>query len=284
MQPDGYFNYNGKLYKNEKAVISVSNRSFRYGDGCFETLKMLNGKICLQAMHLERLFVSLQQLHFNRPNYFITDAFHEQIIELVKKNHHKKAARIRITIARGEGGLYDPENDFPNYVIQSWDLNSANNQLNENGLVTGIYTDARKINDAYSHIKSNNYLCYAMAAYWAKEKKMNDALVLNAQGNVADATIANVFIIQDGIIKTPAITEGCVGGIMRKYLLKCLRAENIPVEETTISPEDVLKATEVFFTNTIYGIKWVKEVNNMHYKTQTTPLLYEKFIAPLWAV
>lgn len=284
MQLDGYFNYNGKLYKNEKAVISVSNRLFRYGDGCFETLKMLNGKICLQAMHLERLFVSLQQLHFNRPNYFITDAFHEQIIELVKKNHHKKAARIRITIARGEGGLYDPENDFPNYVIQSWDLNSANNRLNENGLITGIYADARKINDAFSHIKSNNYLCYVMAAYWAKEKKLNDALVLNAQGNVADATIANVFIVQDGIIKTPAITEGCVGGIMRKYLLKCLRAENFSVEETTITPNDVLNASEVFFTNTIYGIKWVKEVDGINYQTQTAPLLYEKFIAPVWAV
>jgi len=282
MQPDGYFNYNGKLYKNEKSVISVSNRSFRYGDGCFETLKMLNGKICLHAMHLERLFVSLQLLHFNRPNYFITDAFQEQVLEVAKKNHHKKAARVRITIARGDGGLYDPENDFPNYVIQTWDLNSVNNRLNENGLVVGVHTQAQKINDAFSHIKSNNYLCYAMAAYWAKENKLNDALVLNAQGNVADTTIANVFIVQNGVIKTPALTEGCVGGIMRKYLLKCLREENIPVEETTISPDDVLSASEVFFTNSIFGIKWVKEVNNVHYKTQTAPLLYEKFIAPLW--
>jgi branched-chain amino acid aminotransferase len=121
-----------------------------------------------------------------------------------------------------------------------------------------------------------------MAAYWAKEHKLNDALVLNAQGNVSDTTIANVFIVQNGVIKTPALTEGCVGGIMRKYLLKCLREENIPVEETTISPDDVLNASEVFFTNSIFGIKWVKEVNNVHYKTQNAPLFYEKFIAPLW--
>jgi branched-chain amino acid aminotransferase len=282
MHPDGYFNYNGKLYKNEKSVISLSNRSFSYGDRCFETLKMLNGKTCLHTMHLERLFVSLRQLHFNRPNYFITDAFQEQVLEVAKKNHHKKAARVRITIARGDGGLYDPENDFPNYVIQTWDLNSANNRLNENGLVVGIHTDARKINDAFSHIKSNNYLCFAMAAYWATENKLNDALMLNAQGNVADTTIAYVFIVQNGVIKTPALTEGCVGGSMRKYLLKCLREESIPVEETTISPDDVLNASEVFFTNTIFSIKWVKEVINVHYKTQTAPLLYEKFIAPLW--
>lgn len=282
MHPDGFFNFNGKLYKNDKTVISVSNRSFRYGDGCFETMKMIKGKIILEAYHMERLFTSLQTLQLDMPTYFLTDNFKEQVIEVAKKNHHKKSARIRVTIARGDGGLYDTENNQPNYVIQTWDMNSANNKLNENGIVTDIYSKAKKVCDGFSHIKSNNYLCYAMAALWAKEQKLNDAIILNPHDRVADTTIANVFIVKDGVIKTPALTEGCVSGVMRKFLLKCLRTESMPVEETQITADDILNASEVFFTNAISGIRWVKKIGKSNYTTQLAPVLYQKFLAPLW--
>src|ERR1035437_1932488 len=100
MLSEGFLNFNGKIYKNDKLLISPNNRSFRYGDGCFETMKMVNGKIILEAYHLERLFMSLLVLQFNRPNYFITNAFKEEILELAKRNKHKKSARIRVTIPR----------------------------------------------------------------------------------------------------------------------------------------------------------------------------------------
>ncbi|MDE3236207.1 MAG: aminotransferase class IV [Bacteroidota bacterium] len=280
---EGYFNYNGKVLRNEKkAVISVDNRSFRYGDGCFETMKMTNGKILQSAYHQERLFTSLQALHFDKPNFFITEAFEQQIIELAKKNQHKKLARVRVTIFRGDGGLYDVENNQPNYLIQTWDLNSANNKLNENGLIVDVCKDVRKSCDKFSNIKSNNYLGYAMAAMWVKEQKMNDALVLNAYDRICDATIANVFLVKNGVIKTPALTEGCVSGTMRKYLLKCCREENLPVEETQIEAEELAEADELFLTNAVYGIRWVKECGATHYKQQLAEHLHEKFIAPLF--
>lgn len=283
MQPEGFFNYNGKLYKNEKAVISVNNRSFRYGDGCFETMKMLDGKVVLWSYHLERIFTSLQKMSFNKPNFFITDLFKEELIEVARRNHHKKSGRIRLTIFRGDGGLYDVEDHTPNYIIQSWDLNSSNNKPNENGLVVDIYTEARKINDGFSHIKSNNYLCYAMAALWAKELKLNDAILLNTAGNITDSTIANIFIVQNGIIKTPALAEGPVGGTMRKYLLKCMRDANMKVEETTVTVDDLKTASEIFFTNAIYGIKWVKEIGQNTYDKNISVQLYKKFLTQLWS-
>ena len=247
--------HNGKLLDADKLLISPNNRSFRYGDGCFETMKIVKGNICLADLHFERLFTSLELLQFEKPNYLAAALLKEQILQLANKNHHSKLARIRLTFFRGDGGLYDAENHFPNYIIQSWQLNPQTNQLNENGLVVDIFKDAKKVCDNYSHLKSNNYLSYAMAALWAKKNHLNDALLLNAYNNISDATIANVWIVKDGIIKTPALTEGCVAGVMRRYLLKKIREAAMPVEEGQITVDDVLQAQEVFLTNAIYGIK-----------------------------
>jgi branched-chain amino acid aminotransferase len=276
-----YLNQNGKIIKASKASISPNNRSFRYGDGCFETMKLMDNTILLANYHFERLFASLQLLQFDVPNYLTADYLLHQIIDVAKKNYHSKLARVRLTIYRGDGGLYDPENHFPNYLIQTWDLNPANNLLNENGLVVDVFTDAIKVCDSYSHVKSNNYLCYAMAAFWAKKHHLNDAILLNPYNRVADATIANIFIITNGIIKTPSLSEGCVSGVMRRYLLNQMRIENMPVEETKIGVDELLQANEIFLTNGIYGIRWIKQVNNTNYTNAASNLLYKQFIKPL---
>ena len=251
--------FNGVMMDAEKPVITVDNRSFRYGDGCFETMKAVKGKIIHANEHFKRFFTSLELLQFDKPNYLNAAYLSEHIIKLLAQNKHQQTARIRLTLFRGNGGLYDAENHFPNYCIQTWNLNVANNELNENGLVIDVYKDARKVCDAFSHLKSNNYLPYVMAALWAKKNHLNDALLLNPFDKIADATIANIFMVKDGIIKTPAITEGGVNGVMKNYLLQCMRKENMPVEECSIAVEDVLQAQEVFLTNSVYGIKWVKQ-------------------------
>ncbi len=276
-----FLNQNGKIINEEKASISPNNRSFRYGDGCFETMKMVDGKILLANYHFERLFASLALLQFDVPNFLTADYLQTQIVELAKRNYHNKLARIRLTIYRGDGGLYDPQNMFPNYLIQTWDLNPANNLLNENGLVLDIFTDAVKACDRFSQVKSNNYLGYAMAALWAKQQHINDAILLNPYQRVADATIANVFIINNDIIKTPSLQEGCVNGVMRRHLLTELRANNIDVAETKITTEELLQAQELFISNGIYGIRWVKQLQNSQYTNKLSSLLHKQFIKTL---
>lgn len=278
-----YLNYNGKILKSDKLIISPDNRSFRYGDGFFETMKMLNGKIILSHLHFERLFSSLDLMKFTPQKFFTKENLEQQIIELAEKNNHSQLARIRLTIFRSDGGLYDDINNKPNYLIQTWAMNETNNQLNENGLTIDIFPDAKKACDNFSNIKSNNYLPYIMAALWAKQNKLNDALVLNAHNRIADATIANIFIVQDGIIKTPALAEGCVSGVTRKYLLQCIRKEGIPVEETSITKEDIFNASEIFLTNAGYGIRWVKACGKNNYQLQLAAYLHRQFIQPLYA-
>ena len=280
MSANVYVNQNGKVINEINAVVSINNRSFRYGDGCFETMKVSKGKLLFADYHFERLFNSLELLQFTVPSFLTPEYLLANILNLTQKNRHEKLARIRLTIYRGEGGLYDPQNLVPNFTIQTWELNPTNNLLNENGLVIDIFEKSRKICDNYSAIKSNNYLGYAMAALWTKEQHLNDAILLNPYNRVADATIANVFIIKDGIVKTPGLSEGGINGIMRRYLLNQLPEIAVPVEESMLTMDDLLEADELFLTNSIYGIRWVKQLRDKMYGNSITALISKKLVHP----
>ena len=151
-----FINYNGKIIDEQIACISADNRSFRYGDGCFETIRMMNHSMALMNLHLNRLFFSLQQLQFDVPAHFTPSFITKCMVETAKKNKLENC-RIRLTIFRGNGGLYDPENHLPNFIIHTYPLNNATPLLNENGLLIDIFRNSIKSADQYSAIKSNQF-------------------------------------------------------------------------------------------------------------------------------
>jgi branched-subunit amino acid aminotransferase/4-amino-4-deoxychorismate lyase len=273
--------YNGNFLNKGTTIVSSENRGLRFGDGCFETIKVMNGKIILNDLHFARLLSSLELLGFNLPQSFNAAFLSDTVMELLKSNKHHDA-RVRINVFRGNVGLPDSENDLPNYVIESWKLDKSINDYNEKGLVVDIYKDARKSCDHFSYLKSNNFLPYIMAAKWAKVNQLDDSILLNAFDRIADATIANVFIVQNGILRTPAITEGCVAGVMRKFLINACRKEGIPVEETTVSVDDLQNASEIFLTNVIRGIRWIRQIGEINYTNQVSKLLHRKLVKCLW--
>lgn len=276
-------NLNGKLINEAKASVSINNRSFRYGDGCFETIRITNGEIRLWQYHWERLSQALHTLQFQPSAYFTSSYLQEQMVQLAQKNGHQQLGRIRLTVFRGNGGLYDPENHFPNYSIQSWELNEAHQTLNNNGLILGLYKDGFKAADSLANLKSNNYLLYAMAALHAKQQHWNDALILNHRGSIADATIANLFIIKENTIITPSLTDGPVAGTLRRYLLEKGIQSGFAIQERSIFPEDLTTADEMFLTNAIYGIKWIQQFEEKAYGNRQTSFIYQKLITPLFA-
>lgn len=266
-------NVNGKLFDDNEPVLLASNRGYRYGDGLFETIKVCQGRIVLEHLHFERLFSSLSILKYKVPTFFIKERIRDEILKLCEKNKVDNLARVRMSVFRGNGGLYDDDSSLQ-YIIECWSLNESANQLNENGLVIDIYPGARKNCDQLSNLKSANFLPYSMAALYAKENRLNDCFVLNTEGNIADSTIANVFLIKDGIIKTPALSQGCVSGVMRKHLFTTLRNEGYEVLETQISNMDLKQANELFLTNAINGIRWVKQYGNTTYTNQLVVKIY----------
>ena len=269
-----HFNYNGKLYKEGTPIIGVDNRGLRYGDGVFETMKYSNGKLIFADEHFARLWKGMQLLQFDIPKLFTPSILQEEILQLLKKNGHQSNARVRITICRGDGGLYDAIDHRPNYMLQTWVLLSDNGTLNSNGLVLGIYEDAQKSCDKFCNIKHNNYLPYVMAALHAKQQKWNDAIILNTSGNVCDTTIANIFFIKDDVLYTPSLSEGCVAGVLRKVLINTLKQEGYAIIEKKIIVDELLAADEVFLTNSIYNIRWVQSIADRTFTNTTVQKIY----------
>ncbi|MEK7226757.1 MAG: aminotransferase class IV, partial [Bacteroidota bacterium] len=269
--------FNGKIMPADAPVLMASNRSYRYGDGLFETMKLANGKIALADYHFERLFSGLSLLQFEVPKLFVPEKLEQEILLLARKNNCEQLARIRLSVFRGNGGLYDDDRTLQ-YVMECWPLSEPVNQLNENGLVVDIFPDARKSCDQFSNLKSANFLPYSMAALFAKENKLNDCFVLNTHKRICDATVANIFWIKDGNIFTPPLLEGCVNGVMRRYLLEKMRDAGYGIQEIPANVSDLKSADEVFLSNAVNGIRWVGQFRSKKYGNTTTVKIYNDLV------
>jgi branched-chain amino acid aminotransferase len=276
-----YINADGKIVTATENTLLHTNRSFRYGDGLFETMKMVNGKILLKDFHFERLFSSLGTLKYKIPAHFTASFLEKILTELAEKNECSRLCRIRLTLFRGHGNLYPTPAAF-NYIAESSLTDPAVNNWNEKGLSIGLYREAQKSCDSLSNVKSANFLPYVMATIHAEAGGMGDCLLLNSKGNIADATIANIFLVRENTIYTPALSEGCVNGVMRKYLLQKLKENGYTCLETAITEEDILNADEIFLTNVMYGIRWVKNYNDKQFEFSWSYKFYNDFIKTIF--
>jgi branched-chain amino acid aminotransferase len=266
-----WLNFNARFIKENIPVVTASNRGLRYGDGLFETMRFADSQIKLPDLHFERLFNGLAMLKIKLPALVTKDYLQQQIQLTVEKNNIKGAARVRLMIFRGEGGLFEFDGPGGGFIIETWPLDTAKQSFNENGLVMGVFDKSLKPCDAFANIKSNNYLLYAMAAIHAKENKWNDCVVLNTNRRICDATIANIFWIKNNSIYTPPLTEGCVAGVMRKHIIL-----NNTVSEVVCELTDLENADEVFLTNAVAGVRWVREFNGSVYSNKISKQIYER--------
>ena len=272
--------FNGQLFTPETPLITAGNRGFRYGDGLFETIRVVNSEIRLANLHFERLLAGMRSLLFEPP-YPTADDLSRQILDLCKHNGHANGARVRLMIFRGEGGLHDPDGQKPSYIIQSEPWPSTGIELNKEGYKLGIYPEGRKSCDELASIKSNNYLLYSMASRYARTRGWDDCLVLNAYDRIAESSIANLFYCKKGIIYTPPLTEGCIAGVMRRWLIAKAPSIGIPIIERPLTQEELGEADEVFLTNALRGIKWAGSLDRAHYTCHIARLLHEAIMQEL---
>jgi branched-chain amino acid aminotransferase len=269
-----FINYNGKIYESSTPIITAGNRGLRYGDGLFETIRCKNGSPIFIDEHLSRLWNGLKLLNFEIPKLFSPDLLEKEINAILLKNKLKDA-RIRLSVFKGQGGLYDPENAYPNYLLETFSLKESSNSLNQNGLQCGIFSETKKIADKFSNIKHNNFLPYILGAAFAKKNRLNDAIILNEHNNICDSTLANIFIVKNKKIYTPALSEGCIAGVMRNFVIQSLRNTEWSVTECTVTSEFLYDADEVFFTNAIRTIRWVAGIDDHSYGFFITSEVFE---------
>jgi branched-chain amino acid aminotransferase len=270
-----YVSLNGKLFSSDAPLFLAQNRSFRYGDGLFETMKVLNGQILLSSFHFDRLWLGLHMLQISLPEGFTREYLQEATIILCKENNMLQAARIRLAVFRNDENRAE-------FVIETMPLPPDANLLNEKGWNLEIYPFARKSCDAIGNLKTANYLIYILAGLHAKEKNVEECLVLNTENNLCDASKANVFLIHSQNVYTPALHQGCVNGVMRRYLIERLKELGIPVYQKEIDEEFLLKADEVFITNAITGMRWIATYRDRHFDNNLVKDIYQNTVATLF--
>lgn len=269
-----YININGCIKPLSEAELTPDNKAFRYGFGLFETLLYQEGVIELKELHWKRLFSGLQQLHFDIPSLFTEGYLEQEVDRTVRKNKLEKLARVRLQVFAGSGGIYDNLAPKPEYIIECFPLDTHILTLNEIGLVTGIVRDIRKSSDLLAKLKSSNALIYAVAAQQAKINKWNDALLLNTADNIIESTIANIFWVENQIIHTPPLSEGCIAGVMRSYLIERFQLLGFDIKEAILSNDILGQADSIFLTNAIRRIKWVQNVDNHNFSDKLIKDIY----------
>lgn len=266
--------FNNSIIPSGELQLQSSNRSFRYGDGLFETILISEGKPVFIDLHLERLLAGMKLTGIEVPPGWDVKYFHSAIAQLAEVNNYKHA-RCRLTVWRGGGGNYLPELNQPELLIELTELNKSDYQLNATGLKVGDYTGMQKQIHPLSACKTANALIYVLAAKYAAENKFDDAVIYNSEGRVADAVSSNIFIFRSNAIFTPAANEGGISGVMRKVVISVCRKEGIPVNEIQMMPDDILKADEFFITNAIKGLNWVGSYGTRSYTNKfASDLLY----------
>ncbi len=257
MRNNHYFNYNGIISESDDKVIGIQNRSFRYGDGLFESMRWENGNILFLKYHLERLHKGMEILKLEGEKLFDAFFIRQQVAQLVKKNNLYGSARIRLNVFRDGAGLYSPETNKAAYLLEVDALNAKVNSHNSAGLIIDIFKDHKKPITDFAQIKSNNALLYVMAGIYRKHHGLDDVILLNENGLLCEASGSNVFIWYRNTLYTPALSEGCVDGVMRRIVMEVARENDIDVIEAQINPEILNEAEELFLTNAVHGMQWV---------------------------
>ncbi|MBS1650967.1 MAG: aminotransferase class IV [Bacteroidetes bacterium] len=256
-------------------LIPFSNRSFRYGDAVFETIRLCNNKLLFLKDHVTRLKLAMTVLRFNIPAEFTSENIQQQIITLLKHNIHAPNARIRLTVFRNEGGFYTPSTNDISFLIESELLNQEF-VLNGTGLTVDIFTDIKKPLNKLSNLKTANALLYVMAGLSNQSMKLDDCLLVNSEGKICESVSSNVFVVKDGAIYTPPLNDGCIAGIMRKQIISLASQYKILVFEKSISDYILSNADEVFLTNSIQGIQWVGRFKQKFYTSKFATFFIEK--------
>lgn len=248
-------NFNG-LLQDSDLQLSVSNRSFLYGDGVFETLKVVNNKILFFEDHYFRLMASMRIIRMQIPMTFTLEYLEEEILKLAAANNIRHSARVRFTVFRNEGGFYLPTDNSVSFIIQATALEQIKYQFAKTAFEVDLYKDFVVPKQLLSTLKTANKITHVTASIFAHENQLNSSLLINEDKNVIEASNGNLFMLMGNQLITPPISEGCLNGIMRKQIIVLAKQmEGIEVIEKPISPFDLQKADELFITNVIIGIQ-----------------------------
>jgi branched-chain amino acid aminotransferase len=240
----------GQLVDKADAKISVYDHGLLYGDGVFEGIRVYAGKLFHVDMHLRRLYDSARAIRLTIP---ISVEQMKSAIEQTFKANNFTDCYVRVVITRGVGDLgINPKNSRQPSVFIITDLISVYpKEMYEKGMAVITSSYIRNHPNATSpRIKSLNYLNNILAKIEANDAGVPEAVMLNHEGNVAECTADNIFIVRNGHVLTPAMTDGILEGVTRNVIMELCATNGVPCNEKTLQRHDLYIADEIFVTGT----------------------------------
>jgi branched-chain amino acid aminotransferase len=249
----------GGLVEQEDATVSIFDHGFTVGDGVFETLKTVNGKPFALDRHLRRLNHSASLLELVTPT---PEQIQLAITEVVRQEEcvQSELGRLRVTITAGNSELGSKRSQAWTLVV-AWSASSpwpASCKV----IVSGVLRNERS---PLASAKTTSYAENALALHRATAHGAQEAVLLNLAGNVCEATGSNVFIVKDGVVITPRLEDGCLGGITRELLLEWMDGET-PFEVRSVTRAELMGADEAFLTSSTRDIQAIHQIDevNLH--------------------
>jgi branched-chain amino acid aminotransferase len=255
-------NFNGNLRSKETLQLTTENRGFKYGDAIFETVKVMNGKVVFWEDHYFRLLASMRMLRMKIPMNFTLEFLQEEILKTVAAIDPAISYRVRLNVYRNDGGLYTPATNTISYFVEV----TPNTYQTKENYSLDLFKDFYNYSGLLSTIKTNNRMVNTLASIFADENDLDNCVLLNERKGVVEVANGNIFIVKGNTIKTPALTEGCIKGIVRGKVIEMIhKNEEFTLEETVISPFEIQKADEVFISNAIMGIQPVTKYRKKNF-------------------
>lgn len=245
----------GEYHPKGNAKISVYDHGLLYGDGVFEGIRAYNGIVFHLREHIERMFEGLRltRINIQLSKQEIMDA----VIETLRKNNFMDAY-IRLIVTRGRGNLgLDPRSSpKPSVIIMTEPVGPAHGrEAREKGITAIISSYRRDMVDGTSHeLKSLNYIQSVLAKFQAIDAGTDEVVMLDHRGMVSEFHGSNLFMVKNGIVRTPTSASGILHGITRSRILQLAEELGYEVHEKDITPYELLNADEVFLTGTMAEI------------------------------
>jgi len=274
-------NFNGTIVSQSDNILAT-NRAFLYGDGVFETVKILDGKVLFLEDHYFRLMSGMRIVRMQIPMNFTMEFFESQLLETAAANNSLDSCRARMTVFRNEGGFYMPSDHTVGFVVSAVSLENKMYVIGKREYEVDLFKDFYITRQLLSSVKTTNKLINITGSIYADENGLHNCLLLNDAKMVVEALNGNVFMLTGNKLVTPPLSEGCLNGVMRKQILVLAKkSENIEVIEEVISPFDLQKADEIFVTNVISGIQPITKYRKKEFSTAFAESLLAKLNAQI---
>lgn len=253
---------NGLFTPLKNAKVSILDRGFCYGDGLFETMRACKGNVFRSDHHLERLFRSLPLIFIDLP---MTRQEVKAVVQETLNRNKFKNAIIRLTVTRGinePSFQIDPEVP-PTLVVHARQHHPLPKAIYRNGVqITLLTHPAPTLPGVNQGLKTCNFLSNILVREISQRQGSMEGIIVDPILGVTEGATSNLFIVKQGILKTPAVNNSVLEGITRRVVLEIARDHKIPTEKGLLTAEDVLTADEVFITNSGIDIVPVVRVDN----------------------